>query len=97
MRKSTGFVVLIVSALLLVSAAVQAQTIIIVNLSNAAENPPTVPTFTAANGGGLRPASFGTATFTVAANLQSVTFDVEVHNIDITGSNDNASIAIDSA
>src|SRR4051794_20126389 len=82
MRKRT-ILALVVSVLLFGSAAVRAQTIIIVNLNNAAENPPTVPTLTAANGGGARPASFGTATFTIAANLQSMTMDAQIFNIDV--------------
>ena len=61
------------------------------NMTNAGEPGTVTPTLTAANGGGPRPASFGTATMvlnTDDANSANwfMTFSAEVHNIDFTGS-----------
>src|SRR5262245_33069996 len=56
------------------------------NLSNGAENPPTVPTLTLANGGGPRPASFGTAIFQLNDAMNELTFSATIFNIDFTGS-----------
>src|SRR5262249_47026192 len=55
----------------------------IVNLTNAQENPPTNPTMT---GGARRPASYGTATFSMNAAQTQMTFTATVSNIDFTGS-----------
>jgi hypothetical protein len=52
-------------------------------LSNANENPPTVPTLV---GGAPRPASFGTASFNINDALTAMTFTATVFNIDFTGS-----------
>jgi hypothetical protein len=60
-----------------------AQTILMANLTNAAENPPANPTTT---GGQARPASFGTAFFVLNAAQTQMTMTVEVFNIDFTGS-----------
>ena len=70
-------------SLLAASAAAQAQTTLTANLTNAQENPPTTPTTST---GALRPASFGTATFTINAAMTSMTFSATVNNIDFTGS-----------
>lgn len=70
-------------SLLAASAATQAQTTLTANLTNAQENPPTTPTTST---GAPRPASFGTATFTINAAMTSMTFSATVNNIDFTGS-----------
>jgi hypothetical protein len=68
----------------------------VVNLTNAQEVPPAVPTAAA---GGPRPASFGTARLTFNAAQTSMTFRSSVTNIDFTGMqtpaepNDNLTIA----
>jgi hypothetical protein len=72
-------------AIVLGSAVSYAQTTLFAHLSNGAENPPTNPTLTVGNGGGPRPASFGDATFVIAADGLSMTMDVTVFNIDFTG------------
>ena len=51
-------------------------------LTNAQENPPTVPTLTT---GAPRPTSFGTATFVLNAEQTSLTFMATIDNIDFTG------------
>src|SRR6185295_18741408 len=68
------------------------------NLTNSQENPPTIPTLTVGNGGGLRPASFGTASFFINDAMTSMTFTATIFNIDFTGSqtadtNDNLTAA----
>jgi uncharacterized protein (TIGR03118 family) len=55
----------------------------IVNLTNNQEVPPTNPTTT---GGARRPASFGTATFSMNTAQTQMTFTATVSNIDFTGS-----------
>jgi len=55
----------------------------VVNLTNSQENPPTNPTTT---GGARRPASFGTATFSMNAAQTQMTFTATITNIDFTGS-----------
>jgi len=68
----------------------------VVNMTNAQENPPAIPT---ATGGGPRPASFGTARLTFNDAQTSMTFRSTVNNIDFTGSqtpgeaNDNLAVA----
>ena len=74
----------IATALLLSAAAASAgaQTFLTANLTNASENPPTVPT----TAGGLpRPASFGTASFFIDATSSFMTFTATIFNIDVTG------------
>ena len=63
-----------------------------VNLTNSQEVPPTNPTTT---GGARRPASYGTARFTINAGGTAMTMTATVNNIDFTGSqtadtNDNS-------
>src|SRR6187397_121271 len=60
-----------------------AVTLLTANLSNGAENPPTVPTL--ANGA-PRPASFGTAEFVINDAMTSMTFTATIFNIDFTKS-----------
>lgn len=57
--------------------------VIVSQLSNAAE-PPTGVVPTSSNGG-PRPASFGTATFTINDTFTQMTMVAEVFNLDITG------------
>ena len=64
-------------------------------LTNAQENPPVVPT-TSTNA--PRPASFGTALFTLNDSLTAMSFTATIFNIDVTGTqtpdtNDNLSAA----
>jgi CHRD domain-containing protein/PEP-CTERM motif-containing protein len=74
----------LVAALLvtLASSTASADTILFANLTNAAENPPTVPTTST---GGARPASFGTALFTLNDDMTALRFAAIVFNIDFTG------------
>src|SRR5882762_6194235 len=81
MRRLQCFVPL---AVLIVGNCGYASTILSANLTNAQENPPTVPTLT--GGGGPRPASFGTATFTLNDAQTAMTFTATIFNIDFTGS-----------
>jgi len=67
---------------LIAGASAYAQTTLSANLTNSQENPPTNPTLST---GGPRPASFGTATFTLNAARTSMTFSATVFNIDFTG------------
>jgi hypothetical protein len=81
---------------LVAGATADAATInLFANLSNAAENPPTVPTLTT---GAPRPASFGFATFVLNDAIPQMTFTATIFNIDVTGSqtadtNDNLAAA----
>src|SRR6266478_7806844 len=75
---------LVVSAFaLLIATAGYANTILVANLTNSQENPPTNPTLST---GGARPASFGTATFTLNSTMTAMTFSATIFNIDFTGS-----------
>ena len=69
-------------ACLLGSAAAQAVTVLNANLTNAQENPPVIPTLA---GGAPRPASFGTATFTLNDAGTAMSFSASIFNIDFTG------------
>ena len=60
-----------------------ADTILIANLANANEVPPTVPTTTT---GAPRPASFGTANFVLNDARTAMTFSATIFNLDFTGS-----------
>ena len=82
-------------AVLITGATVYAQTTFSATIANSGENPATNPTLST---GGPRPASFGTATFTLNAARTSMTFTATVFNIDFTGSqtpdpNDNLAAA----
>ena len=74
----------IASALLLsvLAGSAGAQTFLSASLTNAAENPPTVPTTA---GGQPRPASFGTASFFIDSAASFMTFTATIFNIDVTG------------
>ena len=80
---------------LLIAASGYANTILVANLTNSQENPPTNPTLST---GGPRPASFGTATFDLNDAMTAMTFSATIFNIDVTGSqtpdpNDNLTVA----
>jgi uncharacterized protein (TIGR03118 family) len=68
----------------------------VVNMTNAQEVPPTVPT---ASGGGARPASFGTARFQFNSAQTAMTFTATINNIDVgntqtpADTNDNLTVA----
>jgi hypothetical protein len=81
MKKALS-IVLVVMAFVLVGSPAQAVTILFATLTNSQENPPTVPTTST---GAPRPASFGTATFTLNDLQTSLTFTATVFNIDFTG------------
>src|SRR6266849_406438 len=68
---------------LMAGASAYAQTALSASLTNSQENPPTNPTLST---GGARPASFGTATFTLNSAMTSMTFSATIFNIDFTGS-----------
>lgn len=75
----------LVLALLLMtglSGVARADTILIANLTNAQENPPVVPT---ASTGGSRPASFGTAVFSLNDAQTAMMMFVSISNIDVNG------------
>jgi hypothetical protein len=75
---------IIVLVVLVAGATADAATInLFANLSNGAENPPTVPTLTT---GAPRPASFGIATFVLNDAIPQMTFTATIFNIDVTGS-----------
>ena len=69
--------------LLAVSTAARADILFHADLSNAAENPPAVPTLAT---GAPRPASFGTADFVLNTAMTAMSFTATVFNIDFTGS-----------
>jgi hypothetical protein len=71
-------------SMLIASAGASATIILTANLTNAQENPPTVPTLF----GVLtpRPASFGTANFFLNDAQTALTFTATIFNIDVTGS-----------
>jgi hypothetical protein len=75
-------VVLMAVFLIAACSNAEAATILYANLTNAAENPPTVPT---TNGGLPRPASYGFATFTLNDAQTAMTFSADIFNIDFTG------------
>ncbi len=71
------------------------QRLFVTTLTNAAENPPAVPTTTT---GAARPASFGTAKFLFNTAQTAMTFTATINNIDVTftqtsDTNDNLTAA----
>jgi len=72
------------SALLvsLLAGSAGAQTFLAATLTNASENPPTVPT---TFGGQPRPASLGTASFFIDSAATFMTFTATIFNIDVNG------------
>lgn len=71
------------ASLLLLSATVRAEIVLFATLTNAAENPPVIPTL---QNGQPRPASFGTASFVLNDAQNKLTVSATVFNIDFTGS-----------
>src|SRR3989442_13386142 len=69
--------------LLFIATSGYANTVLSATLTNSQENPPTNPTLIA---GAPRPASFGTATFTLNDAMTAMTFFATIFNIDVTGS-----------
>lgn len=67
---------------LLSAGFAQATTILTATITNAAENPPTTPTTSL---GAPRPASFGSAIFTLNDAMDAMTFTATIFNIDFTG------------
>lgn len=96
-----GATLLAILAVVTITRANAQITTLRADMTNAGESVPVTPTFTAANGGGLRPASFGTAIFTLDQTnpLQPfMTFTATIFNIDFTGTqtadtNDNLTVA----
>ena len=79
----------------LLTTAGLSTTNFVVNMTNSQENPAAFPTTT---GGARRPASYGTATFSMNLAQTQMTFTATVNNIDFTGSqstdtNDNLTAA----
>jgi hypothetical protein len=72
----------VVTTMLALCTVAHADTILRADLSNAAENPPTVPTTST---GAPRPASFGTANFVLNTAMTAMTFTATIFNIDFTG------------
>ena len=66
-----------------IAGSAGAQTFLTATLTNASENPPTVPTTVA---GAARPSSFGTASFFIDSAATFMTFTATIFNIDVTGS-----------
>ena len=80
---------------LFANTSAYADTVLFANLTNSQENPPTNPTTST---GSSRPASFGTATFSLNDAMTAMTFSATIFNIDVTGSqtpdvNDNLTAA----
>jgi hypothetical protein len=82
MRRLTAFIVTPAVLLTAVSAA-PAAVQLSANLTNAAETTVVIPTLS--DGITPRPASFGTATFTLNDAQTALTMNVTVNNIDFTG------------
>src|SRR5262245_11174046 len=82
MSRSLPFLLVPLIALI-AGAGASADTILTATINNASENPPTVPTLTT---GAPRPASFGTAIFTLNDAMTAMTFTATIFNIDVTGS-----------
>ena len=64
------------------SGVARADTLLIANLTNAQENPPTVPT---ASTGGSRPTSFGMSVFVLNDAQTAMTMMTTIFNIDVDG------------
>ena len=94
MHKFHAHVLVVLIALVAITNA-QAATILYANLTNSQETTVIVPTTTT---GSPRPASFGTATFTLNDAMTAMTFSATVYNIDFTNTqtadtNDNLAAA----
>jgi hypothetical protein len=71
------------AAILAAAVNASASTILVANMTNSQENPPTNPTL---QNGNPRPASFGTAVFVLNDAMTALTFTATIFNIDVTGS-----------
>jgi hypothetical protein len=74
--------ILIVIVVGMVASASGHAIVLKATLTNAQENPPVVPTTST---GAARPASFGTALFTLNDSLTAMPFTATIFNIDVTG------------
>jgi hypothetical protein len=83
MRNYSRLMLLLPALMLFTAGRGEAATFLFADLTNAAENPPVVPTLST---GGPRPASFGTASFVLNDAQTALTFTATVFNIDFTGS-----------
>ena len=81
MRRLNPTLIVIVVGMV-ASASGHADTILHATLTNAQENPPAVPTTST---DAPRPASFGTALFTLNDSRTSMSFTATIFNIDVTG------------
>jgi hypothetical protein len=81
-RSFIGVTGALVLALTSSSASARADIFLHANLTNSAENAPTVPTTA---GGAPRPASFGTADFVLNTPMTALSFTATIFNIDFTG------------
>jgi hypothetical protein len=77
-------ILIVIVAGMVATASGHAATILHAILTNAQENPPAVPTTTST--GDPRPASFGTAVFTLNDAQTAMSFTATIFNIDVTGS-----------
>jgi len=78
MRTLRVFLILLAMTVVMAGRS-EASLIMIANLTNAGETPPTVPT---TSGGQPRPASFGTAMFVLNDAMTAMTFTATIFNID---------------
>jgi hypothetical protein len=83
MRRLHPILIVIVVGMM-ASASGHAVTILSATLTNAQENPPAVPT-TTSTPPAPRPASFGTALFTLNDSRTAMSFTATIFNIDVTG------------
>jgi hypothetical protein len=74
---------LLAAAVALGSSSASADTILLAELTNSQENPPTVPTTAT---GAPRPVSFGAAIFNLNDAMTAMSFTATIFNIDFTGS-----------
>jgi len=74
--------ILLASLMAFSAGSGQAAVILTANLTNAQENPPTIPSSSI---GGLRPASYGNATFELNDAMTALTMTASIFNIDVTG------------
>ncbi len=81
MRRLNPILIVIVVGMV-ASASGHADTILHATLTNAQENPPAVPTTST---DAPRPASFGTALFTLNDSRTAMSFTATIFNIDVTG------------
>lgn len=83
MHLRTGAFVIAFPLLVGLTTPASAVTLFTADLTNSQEVPPAVPTLTST--GAPRPASFGTATFTLNDAMTALVFSATIFNIDVTG------------